>query len=108
MKTQPLDPFIPKFRSRLEAYLLQCDAFWKKRHERTYEKRMDKLLEVKKRLSEIYSLSGFDACYALMLALKHLRAILPLPQYDEYKPLLAALEAIKEDCYAQMGTYIKV
>ena len=92
----------------LESYLSLCEKFWKERHERTYEKKMDALLETKKRVAKIHSLTGFDACYALLLTLKHLRHILPLPQYDEHAPALSALEAIKEDCQEQLCTYIKV
>jgi hypothetical protein len=102
------DRAILGFRTGLEAYFSVCEKFWKEQHGRTYEKRMEQLFEVKKRLAEIYSLTGFDACYALLLTLKHLRAILPLPQYSEHAPALEALEAIKEDCQTQLGTYIKV
>ena len=100
------DRDISGFKSRLEAYLLLCEKFWKERHGRTYEKKMDELFEVKRRVVKIYSLSGFDACYALLLALKQLRSVLPLAQYEEHAPAFAALEAIKEDCYQQLGTYI--
>jgi len=100
------DRDISGFKSRLEAYLLLCEKFWKERHGRTYEKKMDELFEVKRRVVKIYSLSGFDACYALLLALKPLRSVLPLAQYEEHAPAFAALEAIKEDCYQQLGTYI--
>jgi len=93
---------------RLDGYMRQCETFWKEKHGRTYEVKMDELLEVKKRVVKIYSLSGFDACYALMLAIKPMRTILPLRQYDEYTPALAALEAIKRECYEQLGTYIKI
>ena len=68
---------------------------------------MDELLEVKRQVTKIYSLSGWDACFALMLALKPMRSVLPLRQYKEHHaPALAALEAIKGDCYAQLRTYI--
>jgi hypothetical protein len=97
---------ISEFNNRLDAYLRQCEKFWKAQHERAYEKKLKQLDETKKRVIAIYSLSGFDACYALLLALKHLRAILPLAQYADYKPLLAALEGIKEDCQKQLSTYI--
>ena len=93
--------------NRLYAYLHLCEHFWKFRHERTYEEKMKQLDEARRRVINIHYLTGFDACYALLLALKHLRAILPLPQYDEHAPAFAALEAIKEDCYQQLGTYIK-
>jgi hypothetical protein len=96
------------FRHSLEAYMFQCESFWKNKHERTYEKKLAQLNEAKKRVANVYSLSGFDACYALMLTLKHLRSILPLPQYAEFAPALKALEAIKDDCYQQLGTYLKV
>ena len=98
---------ISGFYLQLEGYLQQCETFWKKRHGRTYEKKMDELLEVKKRVTKIYSLSGWDACYALLLAIKPMRGILPLRQYDEHAPALAALEAIKKECDEQLGTYIK-
>jgi hypothetical protein len=101
------DRDISGFKNRLDAYLCQCEKFWKVRHERTYEKKLDELFEVKKRVIKIYSLSGFDACYALMLALKPMRSVLPLPQYDEHAPALAALEAIKDNCYRQLVTYLK-
>jgi hypothetical protein len=101
------DQIISGFRIQLEAYLSLCDKFWKERHERTYEKKMDILFETKQRVVKIYSLTGFDACYELTLTIKHLRGILPLKQYDEYAPALAALEAIKNDCYEQLGTYLK-
>ena len=99
---------ISGFHNNLEAYLCLCENFWKIRHCRAYEAKLDELFEVKKRVSKIYSLSGFDACYALMLAIKPMRNILPLRQYDEYAPALAALETIKKECYEQLGTYIKV
>jgi hypothetical protein len=102
------DRAISGFKNSLEAYLRLCERFWKERHERTYEKKMDELFEVKKRVIRIYSLSGFDACYALMLAIKPMRSVLPLTHYDEHLPALAALEAIKDECYRQLGTYIKV
>ena len=99
---------ISGFNERLEAYMFLCEHFWKGKHERTYEKRLAQLHEAKQRVVKIHSLTGFDACHALMLTLKHLRAILPLQQYPEHAPALAALEAIKEDCYQQLSTYIKV
>ena len=99
---------ISGFHHQLEAYLHQCERFWKERHGRTYETKMDELLIVKKRVTKIYSLSGWDACYALLLAIKPLRGILPLRQYGEYAPALAALEAIKRACDEQLGTYIKI
>jgi hypothetical protein len=99
---------ISGFKNRLDAYLYQCEHFWQNQHERTYDKKLKQLHEAKQRVVAIYSLTGWDACYALMLTLKHLRAILPLPQYPEHAPALAALEAIKEDCYQQISTYIKV
>ena len=99
---------ISGFALQLDGYLHQCENFWKEKHGRTYEAKMDELLEVKRRVVKIYSLSGFDACYALMLAIKPMRSILPLRQYEEYAPALAALEAIKKACYEQLGTYIKV
>jgi hypothetical protein len=43
-----------------------------------------------------------------MLTLKHLRTILPSTKYPEHAPALKALEAIKEDCYLQISTYIKL
>ena len=98
---------ISEMNSRLNAYLYQCERFWKCRHERTYEKKLKQLDEAKRRIINIHYLTGFDACYALLLALKHLRAILPLPGYDEHAPVLAALEGIKEDCQKQLATYIK-
>ena len=97
---------ISGFHLLLEGYLHQCETFWKKRHGRTYEKKMDDLLEVKKRVVKIYSLSGWDACYALLLAIKPMRSVLPLRQYSEHAPALAALEAIKSECYEQLSTYI--
>jgi len=102
------DLIISGFQKRLDDYLRHCEAFWKEKHERTYEKKMTQLHEAKQRVIKIYRLSGFDACYALLLALKHLRAILPLRQYPEHAPALEALEAIKADCYEQLGTYINV
>ena len=66
---------------------------------------MDELLEVKKQVTKIYSLTDYDACYALMLAIKPMRGILPLQQYDEYAPALATLETIKSECYEQLRTY---
>ena len=99
---------ISGFNERLEAYMFLCERFWKGKHERTYEKRLAQLHEAKQRVVKIHSLTGFDACHALLLTLKHLRAILPLQQYPEYAPALAALEAIKEDCYQQLSTYLKV
>ena len=100
------DHDISRFKSRMEAYLSQCEKFWKERQGRTYEKKINELLEIRKRVAKIYSLTGFDACYALQLALKPLRTVLPLPQYSEYAPALAALEAIKSDCHQQLVTYI--
>ena len=97
---------ISGFHKQLEGYLSLCEKFWKERHGRTYENKLDELFEVKKRVSKIYRLRGFDACYALMLAIKPMREILPLKQYDEYAPALAALEAIKSACYEQLATYI--
>jgi len=97
-----------EMQKRLDDYLRQCEAFWKGKHERTYEKKLAQLHEAKQRVIHIYALSGFDACYALMLALKHLRAILPLSKYPEHAPALEALEAIKADCYEQLGTYLKI
>jgi hypothetical protein len=97
---------ISRFKHSLETYLYQCERFWKSRHERTYEKKIDELFEVKQRVVKIYALTGFDACYALSLTLKYLRAILPLKQYPEHAPALAELEAIKEDCYGQLRTYL--
>jgi hypothetical protein len=102
------DLIISGFKPDLEAYLNQCETFWKDWHGRTYEKKMDDLLEVKRRVVKIYSLTGFDACYALLLTLKPLRGILPLPQYDEHTPALSVLEQIKSECITQLGTYIKV
>ena len=98
---------ISGFHRQLEAYLHLCERFWKERHGRTYEKKMDELLEVKKRVVKIYSLTGYDACNALMLALKPMRGVLPLRQYGEHAPALAALEKIKKECYEQLGTYLK-
>ena len=91
---------------QLDDYIRQCERFWKGTHERTYEKKLAQLHEAKQRVIKVYALSGFDACYALTLALKHLRAILPLRQYPEHAPALEALEAIKADCYEQLGTYL--
>jgi hypothetical protein len=71
---------ISGFKPDLEAYLYRCETFWKERHGRIYEKKIEKLLEVKRRVVKIYSLGGFDACYALLLALKPMRGILPLPK----------------------------
>jgi len=99
---------ISEMNNRLEAYLCQCERFWKCRHERAYEKKLKQLDEAQRRVINISTLTGFDACYALLLALKHLRAILPLPGYEEHKPALAALEGIKKDCQEQLATYIKV
>ena len=99
---------ISRFKNSLDGYLHQCEHFWKSKHERTYEKKLAQLNEAKQRVVRIYALTGFDACYALLLALKHLRAILPLRQYPEHAPALAALEAIKEDCYQQFRTYLKI
>ena len=93
------------FRKRLDDYLSNCERFWQSRHDRTYEKKLCLLHETKQRVVKIYALSGFDACHALLLTLKHLREILPLPQYDEHAPALEALEAIKRDCYEQLATY---
>ena len=98
---------ITGFNKKLEDYLKQCENFWKERHGRTYETKMDELLEVKKRVSKIYSLTGYDACNALMLALKPMRGVLPLRHYSEHAPALAALEKIKKECYEQLGTYLK-
>jgi hypothetical protein len=98
---------ITAFNSRLDKYLRRCETFWQNQHERAYEKKLKQLHEAKRRAVAIYSLTGWDACFALMLALKHLRAILPLTKYPEYAPALKALEAIKEDCYQQLSTYIK-
>ena len=99
---------ISGFHKQLGAYMQQCETFWKDKHGRTYEAKMDELLEVKRQVTKIYALSGWDACYALMLAIKPMRGVLPLRQYDEHTPALEALEAIKEDCYAQLRTYIKI
>jgi hypothetical protein len=93
---------------QLNEYLLQCEVFWKGKHERTYEKKLAQLNEAKRRVTKIYALKGWDACHALLLTLKPLRAILPLPQYPEHVPALAALEAIKTDCQEELGTYIKI
>jgi hypothetical protein len=101
------DQIIFGFTKRLDDYLRQCENFWQSGHTRTYEKRMQQLQETKQRVAKIYSLTGWDACIALTLALKHLRGILPLTQYPEHAPALAALEAIKTDCYEQLGTYLK-
>ena len=98
---------ISGFKNRLDACLSLCEQFWKERHGRTYEKKMDELFEVRKRVIRIYSLTGFDACYALLLAIKPMRGILPLKQYDEYAPALSALEKIKQECQEQLGTYIQ-
>jgi hypothetical protein len=95
------------FQKPLDDYLRQCERFWKDRHERTYEKKMAQLHEAKQRVIKIYALTGFDACYSLLLALKHLRGILPLSHYPEHAPALEALEAIKAECYEELGTYIK-
>jgi hypothetical protein len=102
------EQIINGFGKRLEAYLFLCENFWKERHGRTYENRMDDLLAVKKEVAGIHSLTGFDACYALLLMLKRLRSILPPRQYDEHAPALTALESIKSECQRQMATYIKV
>ena len=102
------DRIIAGFQKRLDDYLRHCERFWQSGHSRTYEKRLRHLHETKQRVLKIYAHTGFDACYALLLTLKHLRAILPLPQYSEHAPALAALEAIKADCYEQLGTYISV
>ena len=99
---------ISETNNRLDAYLFQCERFWKARHERTYEKKLQQLDEAKRRVIHIHTLTGFDACYALMLTLKHLRCVLPLPQYAEHAPALEALEHIKKDCYEQLRTYIKI
>ena len=99
---------ISGYGKRLEAYLYMCENFWKERHGRTYETRMDDLLEVKKRVAKIHALTGFDTCYALLLTLKPLRNILPPRQYSEHKPALSALESIKSDCQEQLATYIKI
>jgi hypothetical protein len=96
------DIAISGFRFSLDDYLYQCESFWKDWHGRTYESKMDELLEVKRRVVKIYSLSGFDACYALLLALKPMRGILPLPQYDEYTSALSDFVQIKSDCIAQL------
>ena len=98
---------ISGFHRQLEAYMCQCEIFWKNKHGRTYEAKMDELLEVERQVTKIYALSGWDACFALMLALKPMRSVLPLSQYREHAPALAALEAIEEDCYAQLRTYLK-
>ena len=92
---------------RLNDYLRQCEAFWKEKHERTYEKKLAQLNEAKKRVANVYALTGYDACYALMLALRHLRAVLPLPKYPEHATALEALEAIKTECYEELGTHFK-
>ena len=90
----------------LEAYLSLCERFWKEQHERTYEKKLNELFEVKRRATRIYSLSGFDAYYTLLLSLKQMRSILPLKQYNEYVPALSALEKIKQECQEQLCAYI--
>ena len=94
------------FHRQLETYMQLCETFWKERHERTYEAKMEELLKVRKQVTKIYSLSGWDACYALMLALKPMRTVLPLHQYSEHAPALEALETLKRECYEQLGTYI--
>jgi hypothetical protein len=91
---------------RLDDYLRQCERFWKDRHERTYEKKLSQIDEAKQRVIKIYALAGFDACYALLLALKHLRAILPLAHYPEYAQAIKEFEAIKEDCQERLGAFI--
>ena len=96
------------FHKQLEDYMRQCEIFWKERHGRTYEAKMDELLEVKKQVTKIYALTGWEACYALTLAIKPMRSVLPLRQYDEYAPALEALENIKRECYEQLRTYIKI
>ena len=99
---------ISGLKNRLDAYLCQCEGFWKSNQTRTYEKKMYQLHDTRLRVIRIYSLTGWSACYALMLTLKHLRSILPLPQYAEYAPALAALESIKNDCYEQVASYLKI
>ena len=91
----------------LEAYLSLCERFWKEQHERTYEKKLNELFEVKRRATRIYSLSGFDAYYTLFITLKPLRNILPLPRYGEHAAALSALEKIKQECQKQLCEYIK-
>jgi len=102
------DRIIAGFQKRLDDYLRQCEGFWQSGHSRTYEKKLRQLHETKQRVIKIYALTGWDACFALLLTLKHLRSILPLPKYPEHKSALAALEAIKADCQIQLGTYISV
>ena len=101
------DRVISGFHRQLEAYMSQCETFWKEKHGRTYEAKMDELLEVKRQVTKIYALSGWDACFALMLAIKPLRNVLPFRQYKEHAPALATLETIKKDCYEQLATYLK-
>jgi hypothetical protein len=102
------DQIISGFKNRLDAYLCQCEHFWKLKHNKKKKQRMLQLQDTRQRVAKIYSLTGWDACFALTLALKYLRGILPLPHYAEHAPALKALETIKADCYKQLGTYLKV
>jgi hypothetical protein len=102
------DLAISGFRKQLETYLFLCENFWKEQHGKIYETRMDELLIIKKQVVKIHSLTGFDACYALLLAIKPLRTILPPRQFVEHAAALAALEKIKADCQKQLATYIKI
>ena len=91
-------------KERLTRYIGLCDAFWKECHSRTYEQKMDDLFEAKRLVVGMYALSESDLYYALFLALKRLRKILPLEQYPEYREALALYEDIRADCLEYMKT----
>ena len=91
-------------KTQLNRYIGFCDAFWKECHSRTYEQKMDDLFEAKRLVVGMYALSESDLYYALFLALKHLRKILPLEQYPEYEEAETLFEQIKVDCLEYMKT----
>ena len=88
----------------LNRYIGLCDAFWKKRHNRTYEQKMDDLLEAKRLVVRMYALSGCDLYYALFSSLKRLREILPLEQYPEYNEAATLYEKIRTECMEHLKT----
>ena len=92
---------------QLDAYIEMCEDFWKEVHPKTYEEKMDILLEAKKKAALLYSLSGFDAYYMLFTSLKLFRSLLPGEGQIQRDRAVDALQAIKENCTLHLRSYLK-
>lgn len=100
------DTGLIRLKQSLERYLSVCNNFWKNTTSHISEERMDELFITVKDVTAVYTLSGFNAYYAVFLLLKRLRHLVPPPHYKkERKIILNEMEAIKSDCMAAIKIY---